>query len=203
MRPLPGQGGGKTQQPGQATQTAGQAKSADGSVLTPEQQAQIAELKARDQEVRQHEAAHAGRGGAYAGSPSFTYTTGPDGKQYATGGEVSIDVSPVSGDPAATIQKLRTVIAAALAPADPSGQDQAVAAQAQAALARAQAELATKSAEGRGGSGEPEIPGQSETSKGEKIDGRFAQAAGAYRNVGQAAQSGGRGEAVSSVGLVA
>ena len=40
----------------------------------------------------------------------------------------------MDGDPAATIQKLQTILSAALAPADPSSQDQAIAEQAQAEL---------------------------------------------------------------------
>ena len=59
---------------------------------------------------------------------SYAYPTGPDGQDYAIGGEVGIDTSPVSGDPAATIAKARTLIRAALAPAEPSGQDHQVAA---------------------------------------------------------------------------
>jgi hypothetical protein len=50
-------------------------------------------------------------------------STGPDGKQYAVGGEVPIDLSPVSGNPQATVQKAETIQRAALAPADPSGPD--------------------------------------------------------------------------------
>lgn len=164
--------------------------------LTPEQQAQVEELKQRDQEVRRHEAAHAGAGGPYAGSPSFTYTTGPDGKRYATGGEVAIDVAPIPGDPAATVQKLRRVIAAALAPADPSGQDRAVAAQAQAALAQAEAELASSKGTDQGGGDQ----GQGATD--EKA--RFAQAANAYRDAAGTGASSGRADQVPSLlGLVA
>lgn len=90
----------------------------------------IEQLKARDREVRLHEAAHAAVGGQYAGSPSLQYTRGPDGKNYATGGEVGISTSPVSGDPQATIEKARVIRAAALAPAQPSAQDRRVAAEA-------------------------------------------------------------------------
>ena len=53
---------------------------------------------------------------------------GPDGNRYAIGGEVSIDVAPVDGDPEATIAKMEIVKAAALAPAEPSAQDRKVAA---------------------------------------------------------------------------
>ncbi len=99
-------------------------------------------LKARDREVRAHEAAHQAVGGQYAGAMSLTYQRGADGAQYAVGGEVPIDVSPVQGNPQATIQKMQTVRAAAMAPAEPSGQDQAVAAQAMQLMLQAQSELA-------------------------------------------------------------
>lgn len=102
----------------------------------------IAELSSRDADVRSHEAAHASVGGAYAGSPSYTMQRGPDGKSYAIGGEVGIDVSAVPNDPAATISKMEVVMRAALAPADPSGQDLRVAAEAQGLASAARAELA-------------------------------------------------------------
>ncbi|MEQ9335590.1 MAG: putative metalloprotease CJM1_0395 family protein, partial [Miltoncostaeaceae bacterium] len=38
-------------------------------------------------ERRRPGAPHAAAGGQYAGAPSFTYQTGPDGKRYAVGGE--------------------------------------------------------------------------------------------------------------------
>lgn len=105
-------------------------------------QQELAELQARDREVRAHEAAHARVGGEFAGRPGFTFRTGPDGRQYAVAGEVSIDRSPISGDPEATIQKLEQVIRAALAPVSPSDQDRAVAASARADLQAARAEVA-------------------------------------------------------------
>ena len=101
---------------------------------------QIRELKSRDAEVRAHEQAHAAVGGQYAGSPTYTYQKGPDGRNYAVGGEVQIDVSPVAGDPAATVDKMQQVRAAALAPAQPSGQDRKVAASASQAITKALAE---------------------------------------------------------------
>lgn len=103
---------------------------------------QIKELKARDTEVRIHEQAHASVGGQYAGSPSYEYQRGPDGTNYAVGGEVQIDVAEIEGDPQATIEKMQTVRAAALAPAEPSGADRSIAADATQKLAAAQAELA-------------------------------------------------------------
>ncbi len=112
-------------------QEAGQGSSSGSAAaageLSEEEQAQVAKLKQIDAKVRAHERAHAAVGGAHAGAPSYSYTRGPDGQMYATAGEVSIDMSPES-DPEATLQKAAQVAAAALAPADPSGQDRAVAA---------------------------------------------------------------------------
>ena len=108
------------------------------------EQAVIQQLKLRDQEVKAHEQAHASVGGVHAGSASFTYTRGPNGALYATGGEVGISTSPVAGDPQATLQKARQVQAAALAPLNPSSQDRAVAARAGQMALDAQANLAAE-----------------------------------------------------------
>lgn len=54
---------------------------------------EVARLRQRDAAVRRHEQAHAAAGGPHAGAPSYEYTQGPDGRQYATGGEVPIDAS--------------------------------------------------------------------------------------------------------------
>jgi len=106
-------------------------QSASGQPLSEEEQEQIEQLKQRDQEVRRHEAAHKAAAGGFAtGGPVFEYQKGPDGKRYAVGGHVSIDTSPVEGDPQATIQKMQVIRQAALAPGDPSSQDRAVAASA-------------------------------------------------------------------------
>ena len=98
------------------------------SDLSPEEQEVVEQLKARDREVRTHEQAHAAVGGEFAGSPTYTYQTGPDGNQYAIGGQVAIDVAPIPDDPEATIQKMDVVKRAALAPAAPSSQARRVAA---------------------------------------------------------------------------
>ncbi|AHF00842.1 hypothetical protein THIAE_02795 [Thiomicrospira aerophila AL3] len=108
----------------------------------------IAQLQARDREVRAHEQAHLSAAGPYAtGGIQYDYQTGPDGKQYAVGGSVGIDVSPIPGDPEATIQKMQVVQRAALAPAEPSGQDIKVAAQAAQQAAEARIELQAERAE--------------------------------------------------------
>ncbi|MBK4720583.1 hypothetical protein JJL56_17080 [Azospirillum sp. YIM DDC1] len=111
--------------------------------LTDDQQRQVQELKRIDASVRQHEAAHQAAGGPHAGGASFTFTRGPDGKNYATAGEVQVDVGAES-DPEATVRKMDTVKAAALAPSDPSAQDLRVAQQADAAKMQAQQELRRK-----------------------------------------------------------
>jgi len=104
----------------------------------------VRQLQSRDREVRAHESAHAAAGGGLVtGGPSFTFQKGPDGRSYAVGGEVQIDTSSVKGDPQATIVKANQIRAAALAPAEPSGQDVKVAANATQLAAQARVDLAT------------------------------------------------------------
>lgn len=116
--------------------------------LSEEEQKQVEERQKRDREVRQHEQAHVTAGaGIIVSGPSYQYQRGPDGRQYAIGGEVQIDSSPVPDDPEATIRKMQQVQAAALAPADPSPQDRSVAANAARMQAQARMELAQKQME--------------------------------------------------------
>lgn len=91
-----------------------------------EKQRVLQALQTRDREVRAHEAAHLSAAVNLAtGGASFSYQTGPDGRQYAVGGEVSIDTSPGSS-PDETIRKAQAIRRAATAPAQPSSQDQQV-----------------------------------------------------------------------------
>ena len=136
-----------------AQESSGEEQVSNGSGLTEEEEEQVAKLREADATIRRHEAAHAAAGGAFAGAPTFTFEQGPDGRRYAVAGEVSIDASPVDGDPEATIRKLQIVRRAALAPADPSGQDRAVAAQAGAGIRQAQSELQAQRAEELTGEG--------------------------------------------------
>ena len=106
-----------------------------------EEQQEIRDLGARDREVRNHEQAHAAVGGRYAGSPRYEFKRGPDGVNYAVGGEVSIDTGKAGNDPEATIAKAQQVRRAALAPAEPSPQDRRVAAKATQMEAEARKEL--------------------------------------------------------------
>jgi len=114
---------------------------ADAVSLSPEAEKQIQKLRERDREVRAHEQAHIAAGGQHvSGGASFSYQTGPDGRQYAVGGSVRIDSSPVPGNPEATEEKARAVRRAALAPASPSATDQSVAAKAAAMESKARSE---------------------------------------------------------------
>jgi SprA-related family len=105
------------------------------------EQKMIEQLSARDREVRAHEQSHAAVGGQYASSPTYTYQRGPDGVSYAIGGEVQIDTSPIPNDPEATLRKAEQIARAASAPAEPSGQDRAVAAQAAKMAQQARVEI--------------------------------------------------------------
>jgi hypothetical protein len=87
-----------------------------------EKQAVIRQLAARDQDVRQHEAAHSAVGSALAGAPQFNYVRGPDGVLYAESGEVSISLRVASDDPQVVLSVAEQVQRAALAPAEPIAQ---------------------------------------------------------------------------------
>lgn len=115
--------------------------------LTPQQKQQIAELKARDAEVKSHEQAHrAAAAGISASAPSYEYETGPDGKKYAVGGEVNLSFVQ-GGDLRSNIANAQAMKAAALAPSQPSGQDMAVARAAERMIAEAKQQLAQQQAE--------------------------------------------------------
>ena len=119
----------------------------------------IAKLRAQDLKVRAHEQAHqAAAAGLAKGGANFTFERGPDGKQYAVAGEVSIDTAPVPEDQEATIRKARQIRAAALAPADPSPQDRAVASQATAMEAQAKQELNQKNRQEKADSETDTVP---------------------------------------------
>ncbi len=138
---------GDSSRPGEAAreQLTADARSTE-QALTETEQRELRELRARDREVRAHEAAHAAAAGGLArGAPSYSYVRGPDGRQYAVGGEVRIDTGAIAGDPRATLEKAQQIRRAALAPGEPSPQDRAVAAAAAQMAAEARAELADSS----------------------------------------------------------
>ena len=110
--------------------------------LSEEERQLLDQLRSQDREVRAHEQAHKAAAGPYAkGTPTYDYQTGPDGRRYAVGGEVQIDISKVPGNPRATLVKAQTVKRAANAPKNPSAQDRQVAAQAAQLEAEARREL--------------------------------------------------------------
>ena len=102
---------------------------------------QIKQLAARDREVRAHEQAHMAVGGRYAGAASYTYERGPNGVNYAVGGEVPISTGR-EATPEATLLKAQIVKRAALAPAAPSPADRQVAAEAARMELQARQEIA-------------------------------------------------------------
>ncbi len=100
------------------------------------------EALARDREVRGHEKKHLeALGGAAAGPIIYDTATGPGGESVAVGGRIAVDLSPVPGDPAATLRKANAVLAAARAPGDPSAADLRVAADAERLARQAREEL--------------------------------------------------------------
>lgn len=172
----------------------GAASAGDRLSLSPEAEVQLRELKRRDAEVRAHERAHMAAGGQYvSGGPSYEYQQGPDGRQYAIGGHVSIDASSIPDDPEADLAKARQVRRAALAPGEPSAQDRAVAARAAAQesrAARARSEEKAQDGEnGENGENGPDAP--------EGADIATAAHAGSADLAASAAPDRGSGEAIS------
>lgn len=89
---------------------------------TPNPQA-IAELSQIDAGVRGHERQHFfSAGGLASGLPHYDYTTGPDGRQYATGGHVDVGTTPTR-DPEKASRDAAALSRAASAPGDASAAD--------------------------------------------------------------------------------
>ncbi len=109
--------------------------------LSHEEKEMVKELQARDNEVRQHEQAHAALLGPYMrGAPSYVYQPGPDGKMYAVGGSVAVDTGKES-TPEATAMKAQVLKTAASGVSDASSADMSVAAMAGAMATEAQGEM--------------------------------------------------------------
>jgi hypothetical protein len=117
----------------------------------------IAELEKIQNDVIAHEAAHKAAAGRFGGPVSYTYTTGPDGKRYITGGEVPISTPPTD-DPEEALRNASIVARAALAPGDPSGQDIAVAASAAQMASQARAKIASGEGEKTSDKANPSPP---------------------------------------------
>lgn len=172
--------------------------------LTPEEEEQVQNMKRRDAEVRRHEMAHVAAGGPYTGGASYELERGPDGRAYAVAGEVSVDVSPVPGDPDATLRKMQQVKRAALAPADPSPQDRRVAGQADAIAAKARMELREAQSEelqegGRKNEEPVDLPGNADNEAPRRASESMAPAQAASSGSGVEPRSGSERSAVVAV----
>lgn len=159
-----------------STETAQQAQEEEKKVEERKEQQQqrddrqqIEELAARDREVRAHEQAHAAVGGQYAGSPNYTYQRGPDGVNYAIGGEVPISLPSGGGDPQQTLAAAEQVQRAALAPADPSPQDRRVAAAAASTAQEARQQISEQRFEEQRTEGQDEAEKQGDVETDEQV----------------------------------
>lgn len=129
---------GKTEQ---KIATQGASETAD---LSKEEMLELQKLQKRDTEVKAHEQAHKAVAGHHAaGGPSYTYEIGPNGKRFAVGGEVPIDLSK-EATPEETILKMQIIARAAMAPANPSSADRRIAARAAMIANQARGELQTE-----------------------------------------------------------
>ncbi len=118
----------------------------------------VSQFKAGERKVIAHEQAHTSVGGGLVNGASYSYTRGPDGKSYISGGDVTIDTSGAK-TPEETIEKMARVRAAALAPADPSPQDRAVASRATVTEAAARLEVVREEAKAEEAAKEdPSVP---------------------------------------------
>ncbi|SNZ08576.1 SprA-related family protein [Persephonella hydrogeniphila] len=108
----------------------------------------IQQLRMIEQKVKAHEMAHKAAGGELAGPIHYKYKKGPDGKLYIVGGEVPIKIKE-GKTPEETIEIAQKIKRAALAPADPSPQDRAVAARASILEMKARVELLKQQTEGK------------------------------------------------------
>ncbi|WP_445682072.1 putative metalloprotease CJM1_0395 family protein [Radicibacter daui] len=124
-----------------ATRTVQRTEVSGGAFKTEQQmdsgeKAQLAELRARDASVRKEEQTHAATAGVYAGSPQYKFERGPDGRQYAVEGSVSVKISAATlSSPEKAAAALKTIQDAALSPENPSAGDLSVFTQARAAEA--------------------------------------------------------------------
>ncbi|MBI3985421.1 MAG: hypothetical protein HY343_00750 [Lentisphaerae bacterium] len=103
----------------------------------------IRQLQQRDNEVRLHEMIHKSILGPYGGAVQYEYETGPDGKVYAVGGSIDVDLSEAA-TPEATQAKALTVRAASLAVGNPSPADIATASKASLIVADTVADMPRK-----------------------------------------------------------
>ena len=112
--------------------------------LSAEEKQEVEKLRERDQKVRRHEQAHlSAAGGLATGGANYKFKTGPDGRQYAVGGEVGLKI-PQGGSPEEKLRTAAQLERAALAPEEPSASDRNIAAKARQQKAEAQQEINEK-----------------------------------------------------------
>ncbi|MBS8274622.1 hypothetical protein DYI21_13590 [Thalassospira tepidiphila] len=80
----------RKQEEREATPESARQPTSNPALLTATEREIVQELRARDAVVRTEEESHQALAGANAGMISYSYTPGPDGRLYATGGKVSI-----------------------------------------------------------------------------------------------------------------
>lgn len=116
--------------------------SQDGSSTTRPDERTTDEAKQLDRSVRSHERTHQLALGPYAASGvQLTTRIGADGEAIAVGGRIKADLTPVPGDPRATLRKAASVRRAALAVGSPSAADLRVAHEAYRLAQQAREEL--------------------------------------------------------------
>lgn len=81
----------------------------------------LSRYKQSDAQIRLHEQTHSAAS-SYASTPDYDYSVGPDGKLYATGGEVRVDTS-IPKDKEAAAHKLSEIDNISSAPNDLSAAD--------------------------------------------------------------------------------
>lgn len=105
----------RQQQEREATPENARQPTSNPALLTASEREIVRELSARDAIVRTEEESHQTLAGANAGMISYSYTAGPDGRLYATGGKVSI--RPIQGlDGVAAIANQAAISRAASVP---------------------------------------------------------------------------------------
>jgi len=80
----------RQQQEREDTPKSARQPTANPALLTASEREIVQQLRARDATVRTEEESHQALAGANAGMITYSYTAGPDGRLYATGGKVSI-----------------------------------------------------------------------------------------------------------------
>lgn len=101
----------------------------------------ITQLEKREQSIINHEKMHMLIGGSLASSPTYTYSIGPDGKKYVSGGRVDMKM-PTGGSLESLLSGLKRIKAAASSVTNPSAADLSTAAMAASIEASVNSEIA-------------------------------------------------------------